>query len=84
MVGTIIAMPLTVFYSKEIPGSRCERIEAAVLAGGRLARGPHEAWIECRPVLGQIPRPDHAPAGVRADGGIRDRRRTGHDRGPRA
>jgi hypothetical protein len=38
-------MPLTVFALKGIPGNRRERIEAAVVAGGKYARGPHEAWI---------------------------------------
>jgi hypothetical protein len=38
-------MPLTVFDIKGIPGHRCERIEAAVVAGGKRASGPHEAWI---------------------------------------
>jgi hypothetical protein len=38
-------MPLTVFDTKGVPGNRRERIEVAVVAGGRLARGPHEAWI---------------------------------------
>jgi hypothetical protein len=49
MIGTIIAMPLTVFDIKGIPGSRRERIEAAVVAGGRHASGPHEAWIAADP-----------------------------------
>src|SRR5258708_31886685 len=49
MIGTIIAMPLTVFDIKGIPGSRRERIEAAVVAGGRHASGPHEAWIATDP-----------------------------------
>ena len=42
-------MPLTVFAIKGIPGNRCERIEAAVVAGGRHATGPHEAWIAADP-----------------------------------
>jgi hypothetical protein len=45
-------MPLTVFNIKGIPGNRRERIEAAVVAGGRLARGPHEAWIAADPFNG--------------------------------
>ena len=52
MVGTIIAMPLTVFDVKGIPGSRHERFEAAVVAGGRHASGPHEAWIAADPFNG--------------------------------
>ena len=38
-------MPLTVFDIKGIPGHRRERIEAAVIAGGKDATGAHEAWI---------------------------------------
>jgi hypothetical protein len=38
-------MPVTVFQIKGIPGHRRERIETAVIAGGRHASGPHEAWI---------------------------------------
>ena len=45
MTGTIIAMPLTVFDTKGVPGTRREHIEATVVAGGRQALGPHEAWI---------------------------------------
>jgi hypothetical protein len=52
MIGTIIAMPLTVFDIKGLPGSRRERIEAAIVAGGRHARGPHEAWIAADPFRG--------------------------------
>jgi hypothetical protein len=45
-------MPLTVFAIKGIPGNRRERIEAAVVAGGRHASGPHEAWIAADPFRG--------------------------------
>jgi hypothetical protein len=45
-------MPITVFDIKGVPGTRRERIEAAVVAGGRHARGPHEAWIADDPFLG--------------------------------
>jgi len=45
-------MPITVFDTKGVPGSRRERIEAAVVAGGRHARGPHEAWIAADPFNG--------------------------------
>jgi hypothetical protein len=45
-------MPLTVFDIKGAPGNRRERIEAAVVAGGRHARGPHEAWIAADPFQG--------------------------------
>src|SRR5258708_11483976 len=51
MIGTIIAMPLTIFDIKGVPGSRRERIEAAVVAGGH-APGPHEAWIAADPFNG--------------------------------
>jgi hypothetical protein len=37
---------------KGVPGSRRERIEAAVVAAGRHARGPHEAWIAADPFKG--------------------------------
>jgi hypothetical protein len=47
--ATISRMPLTVFDIKGVPGTRRERIEAAVVAGGRHARGPHEAWIAADP-----------------------------------
>jgi hypothetical protein len=49
MIDTIIAMPLTVFDIKGVPGHRRERIEAAVIAGGRHVRGPYEAWIAADP-----------------------------------
>ena len=42
-------MLLTVFDVKGVPGNRRERIEAAVVAGGKHARGPHEAWIAADP-----------------------------------
>jgi hypothetical protein len=45
-------MPLTVFDIKGVPGNRRERIEAAVVAGGRHATGPHEAWIAADPFNG--------------------------------
>jgi len=38
-------MPISVFDIKGVPVIRREWIEAAVVAGGRHARGPHEAWI---------------------------------------
>jgi len=38
-------MPITVFAVKGVPGNRRERIEAAVVAGGKNTRKPHEAWI---------------------------------------
>jgi hypothetical protein len=45
-------MPLTVFDIKGVPSNRRERIEAAVVAGGRHASGPHEAWIAADPFKG--------------------------------
>src|ERR1035441_9339560 len=45
-------MPLTVFDIKGVPDNRRERIEAAVVAGARHARGPHEAWIAADPFNG--------------------------------
>ena len=42
-------MPITVFDIKGVPGHRRERIEAAVVALGKNARGPHEAWIAADP-----------------------------------
>jgi hypothetical protein len=45
-------MPLTVFDTKGIPGHRRERIEAAVVAGGRHTNAPHEAWIAADPFNG--------------------------------
>jgi hypothetical protein len=45
-------MPITVFSLRGIPSNRRERIEAAVVAGGRHASGPHEAWIATDPFNG--------------------------------
>jgi hypothetical protein len=45
-------MPVTVFSLRGVPGNRRERIEAAVVAGGRHANGPHEAWIAADPFNG--------------------------------
>ena len=45
-------MPLPVFDIKGVPGHRRERIEPAVIAGGRHVRGPHEAWIAADPFKG--------------------------------
>jgi hypothetical protein len=45
-------MPITVFDFKGLPGHRRERIEAAVIAGGKSASGPHEAWIAADPFKG--------------------------------
>ena len=40
---------MTVFDIKGLPGTRRERIEAAVIAGGRSTRKPHEGWIAVDP-----------------------------------
>ena len=45
-------MPLTVFDMKGVPGQRRERIEAAVVAGGKHVSSPHEAWIASDPFKG--------------------------------
>jgi hypothetical protein len=45
-------MPLTVFSLRGIPSNRRERIEAAVVAGGKHATGPHEGWIADDPFNG--------------------------------
>ena len=45
-------MPITVFDIKGVPGTRRERIEAAVVAGGRHTTAPHEAWIAADPFNG--------------------------------
>jgi hypothetical protein len=45
-------MALTVFSLRGIPSNRRERIEAAVVAGGRHTTGPHEAWIAADPFNG--------------------------------
>jgi hypothetical protein len=47
-------MPLTIFSIKGLSGSRRERIEAAVVAGGKHASGPHEAWIAVDPFRGGV------------------------------
>ena len=38
-------MPLTIFDVKGVPGNRRERIEAAVVAGGKHLSEPYEGWI---------------------------------------
>jgi hypothetical protein len=43
-----------VFQSRGVPGHRRERIEVAVVAGGRHTSGPHEAWIAADPFRGGI------------------------------
>ncbi|MEI9973381.1 MAG: hypothetical protein WDO73_15865 [Ignavibacteriota bacterium] len=47
-------MPLTVFDMKGIPGNRRERIEAAVVSGGKNLSVPYEAWIAVDPFQGGI------------------------------
>jgi hypothetical protein len=43
---------MPVFDMRGIPGHRRERIEAAVVAGGKHTTGPHEAWITADPFRG--------------------------------
>jgi hypothetical protein len=38
-------MPVTVLDIKGLPGHRRERIEAAVVAGGKHTKASHETWI---------------------------------------
>src|SRR5580658_6676411 len=45
VVVKLCGMPLTVFDINGLPGHRRERIEAAVIAGGKHTKGPHETWI---------------------------------------
>jgi hypothetical protein len=45
-------MPITVFDIKGLPSHRRERIEAAVVAGGKHTKAPHEAWIAADPFKG--------------------------------
>jgi hypothetical protein len=47
-------MPLTVFDCKRRTGSRRERIQAAVEAGGRHAVQPYEGWIAAGPFRGGV------------------------------
>ena len=47
-------MPLTVFDIKGVPATRRERIEQAVVAGGKHLREPYEAWISTDPFRGGV------------------------------
>ncbi|MBS1856128.1 MAG: hypothetical protein JST11_12235 [Acidobacteria bacterium] len=47
-------MPLTVFDVKGIPGTRRERVEAAVVAGGKHTTDPYEGWIVADPIRGGV------------------------------
>jgi hypothetical protein len=47
-------MPLTIFTTNGIPATRRERIEAAVVAGGRHVSNPYEAWIAIDPLRGHV------------------------------
>jgi hypothetical protein len=47
-------MPLTIFDVKGIAGARRERIEAAVVAGGKHTSAPYEAWIAADPFKGGV------------------------------
>jgi len=42
-------MPLTIFDVKGVAGNRRERIENAVVAGGKHLSGPYEGWIIADP-----------------------------------
>jgi len=60
-------VPITVFDIKGVPGSRRERIKGAVVAGGRHARGPHQAWITANPFHGGFHALITGPAGFREE-----------------
>jgi hypothetical protein len=45
-------MPVTVFDIKGLPGHRRERIEAAIVTGGKHTQTPLEAWISADPFKG--------------------------------
>jgi len=45
-------MPVTVFDIKGVPGHRRERIETAVVSGGKHVKGHYEAWIAADPFKG--------------------------------
>ena len=47
-------MPITVFDIKGVPGQRRERIETAVVTGGKHVSAPHEAWIATDPFKGGV------------------------------
>jgi hypothetical protein len=47
-------MPLTVFDVKGVPGTRRERIEAAVVAGAKHLKEPYEGWIATDPFRGGV------------------------------
>jgi hypothetical protein len=47
-------MPITIFDVKGIAAQRRERVEAAVMAGGKTTSGAHEAWIVADSLGGSI------------------------------
>jgi hypothetical protein len=47
-------MPISVFDITGIPAHHRERIESAVVAGGKSASGPHEAFIAADPFRGGV------------------------------
>jgi hypothetical protein len=47
-------MPLTVFDVKGVPGTRRERIEAAVVAAAEHVKAPYEGWIAADPFRGGV------------------------------
>jgi hypothetical protein len=47
-------MSLTIFDTKGVPGTRRERIEAAVEAGGKHLPQAYEGWITTDPLRGGV------------------------------
>jgi hypothetical protein len=47
-------MPIAIFDVKGVPGHRRERIETAVVAGGKHASMSYEVWIAADPFKGGI------------------------------
>jgi hypothetical protein len=45
-------MPITIFDVKRVPRHRRERIEAAVVAGGKHVSESYEVWIAADPFKG--------------------------------
>jgi hypothetical protein len=69
-------MPLTVFDIKGVPGTRRERIEAAVVTGGKHLSGAHEAWIAPDPFRGGFEVLMTEPHGFQRTGDVCNRRRS--------
>jgi hypothetical protein len=47
-------VPLTIFDTKGLPAVRRERIETAVVAGGKHTAESYEAWIAVDPFNGAV------------------------------